>query len=89
MGGHHQQRKVDVGRLRTLILCGRSAGWASEDRFGKRLRDVCKPADLIKAGLSGQKLEQGHRLGRKRRILCAKEPVSDHQESISGSLRFA
>ena len=37
MRGHHRQRMVDVGKVRTLIWCRRCAGWASEHGFGKRL----------------------------------------------------
>ena len=42
-GGHHLQRVVDVGRVRTLIWCRKCAGWASESRLGKRLESVSKP----------------------------------------------
>ena len=64
MGGHHLQCAVDVGRVRTSIWYGRCVGWASEDRFGKRLRDVCKPGDSQPANLL-RRLEHGHWLGRR------------------------
>ena len=32
MGGHHRQRIVDEGKMRTLISCGRCLGWASEHK---------------------------------------------------------
>ena len=45
MGGRHLQRVVDVVRLRTLNWCRRCAGWASENRLGKHLWDVCELGD--------------------------------------------
>ena len=41
----HLQRAVDVGRVRTLIWCGRCAGRASENMSPKRSREVCRPGD--------------------------------------------
>ena len=32
-GGHHLQRIVALGRVRTLILCRTCVGWASESRL--------------------------------------------------------
>ena len=64
MGGHRLQRVVDFGRVRTLYWCRRRAGWASGNRLGKRLRDVCKPADpRLAHQLKG--LEQGFTLRRR------------------------
>ena len=44
-GRHYPQRSVDVEKVRTLIWCRKCADWASENRLGKRLRDVSKPGD--------------------------------------------
>ena len=41
-GRHYPQRSVDVEKVRTLIWCRKCAAWASENRLGKRLRNVCK-----------------------------------------------
>ena len=84
MGGHHLQRIVDVGEVRPLIWCIKCTGWVSENRSGKRLRDVCKPGDS-KSSCQLRMLEQEFRPGRKwtwqeRVNLCAWEASAEHRE---------
>ena len=47
----------------TPVWCRRCAGYASECRLGKRLKDVCRSRDS-RLAYHLRRLEQGYRLGR-------------------------